>query len=166
MLTTPVGLCSFFLENCARKRNQTDWSVTAAVGIKVTGVIANYLKKITWQEEKEHGIRQEVHQKIWELRQSQTCKQQVTHQMWKLTSKCLKPAFPETLHLRTQGERDSHSLYTWWTDADISSSKLLGETETIADGLTDWLGSCFSGMVSGSPGWPETHYTTKNDLDS
>lgn len=27
------------------------------------------------------GVRQEVHQKIWELRQSQTCKQQVTHQM-------------------------------------------------------------------------------------
>lgn len=75
-------------------------------------------------------------------------------------------AFPEVLHLRTQGERDSHSLYTWWTDADISSSQLLGETETIADGLTDWLGSWFSGTLSGSPGWPETHYTTKDDLDS
>ena len=52
MLTTPVGLCSIFSENCARKRDHTDWSVTVAVRIKVTGVIANYLKKVTWREGK------------------------------------------------------------------------------------------------------------------
>lgn len=61
--------------------------------------------------EKEHRIRQEMHQKIWELRQSKTCMQQVTRQMWNLISKCLKPAFPEAMHLSTQVEKDSHNVH-------------------------------------------------------
>lgn len=53
---------------------------------------------------------EEVHQKIWEVRQSKIFVQQVTHQLWILISKCLKPAFPEALHPSTQEERDSHRV--------------------------------------------------------